>query len=156
VLVLSSLRKDTDMSDKIVKVVDLKAPLAKVWQAISDHHEFGTWFRVALDQPFVAREVSTGQMTYPGHEGAPWYAEVEVVEPERLLVFRWVHEIEGADDKPMTRVSFALEPTARGTRLTITEDGFEALPDTHRLEILRGNTEGWTIQAGNLESHLAG
>jgi uncharacterized protein YndB with AHSA1/START domain len=33
------------MSDKIEKSVDLNAPVARVWKALTDHEEFGRWFR---------------------------------------------------------------------------------------------------------------
>ena len=146
------------MSDRIVKEIELKAPVSRVWRALSDHNEFGQWFRVALDGPFKPGAISTGKMTYPGYEHYPWLAVVERMEHERLLSFRWHHNDEqsGVDvsRQPTTLVEFRLEPTAEGTRLTITESGFETLPDHRRLEILRGNTEGWNIQADNIAAHV--
>jgi uncharacterized protein YndB with AHSA1/START domain len=147
------------MTDRIVKVVELKAPISRVWRALSDHNEFGQWFRVKLDGPFKPGSVSTGQMTYPGYEHYRWLAVVEHMTHERLLSFRWVH----SDDKaapdiakdPTTLVEFRLEPIPDGTRLTIIESGFEALPDPKRLEVLRGNTKGWDIQANNIAAHVA-
>lgn len=147
------------MVDHIVKTIELKAPISRVWRALHDHNEFGQWFRVKLDGPFKLGEVSTGKMTYPGYEHYPWLAVVERVEHERLLSFRWVH----SDDKaamnisqdPTTLVEFRLEPMLDGTRLTITESGFESLPDPKRLEILRSNTQGWEIQADNIAAHVA-
>jgi uncharacterized protein YndB with AHSA1/START domain len=145
---------------RIDKPVTLAAPPARVWRALTDHTEFGTWFRVALDQPFVAGEMSTGHMTYPGHEGLPWLARVERMEPERLFSFRWFHAPEGrppSTDDPTTLVEFRLEPAADGgTRLTISESGFEALGDTRAGEVMRGNAEGWNIQSGNLANHVSG
>lgn len=147
------------MVDTIVKVVELKAPLSRVWHAISDHEEFGQWFRVKLDGPFKPGSVSTGKMTFPGYENYPWRAIVERMEPERLFSFRWhdYDEKSGADVAEQTTmlVEFRLEPTAEGTRLTITESGFEALPDHRRIEVLRDNTEGWNIQANNIAAHVA-
>lgn len=158
------------MSDRIVKQVDLKAPVSRVWEALTDHEKFGEWFRVRLDQPFVAGEESTGQMTYPGYEHMPWFAIVERMEPERLFSFRWHHadDEDGSTltDEPATLVEFRLEPVTGGpgegtggkagdgTRLTITESGFEAIPDPRRLEILRGNTKGWEMQAENLKAYV--
>ena len=146
------------MADRIVKTVELKAPISRVWHAISNHDEFGQWFRVKLDGPFEPGALSTGKMTYPGYEGYPWLARVERMEPERLLSFRWVHseDIANVDitKDPMTLVEFHLEPIASGTRLTIIESGFEALPDHRRLEILRSNTQGWNIQADNIAAHV--
>lgn len=145
------------MSDAIVKVVDLKAPVSRVWQALTDHKQFGTWFRVALDQPFAPGELSTGKMTYPGYEGHPWRAKVVHMQAERLFAFQWMHS-ESSSGTPrdigQTLVEFRLDPTPSGTRLTITESGFDGLPDPHRLEMLRDNTEGWNIQSGNIKAYV--
>jgi uncharacterized protein YndB with AHSA1/START domain len=146
------------MADRIIKTIELKAPVSRVWRALTDHVEFGQWFRVKLDQPFAPGAVSTGKMTYPGYEHYPWLAVVERMEPERLFSFRW-HDVDaksGIDvaKQPTTLVEFRLEPTEGGTRLTITESGFESLPDHRRLEVLRGNTEGWNIQADNIAAHV--
>jgi uncharacterized protein YndB with AHSA1/START domain len=90
-----------DMADRIVKTIELKAPISRVWRALSDHSEFGQWFRVKLDGPFKPGAVSTGMMTYPGYEDFRWVAVVEHVEHERLLSFRWVH----SDDKSAPNIS---------------------------------------------------
>lgn len=147
------------MTDRIVKQIELKAPVSRVWRALSNHKEFGQWFRVRLDGPFRPGAVSTGMMTYPGYEHCPWLATVERMEPDRLLSFRWHDFDEGSGidiaDQPTTLVEFELESTAGGAMLTITESGFEALPDHRRLEVMRGNTEGWSIQAENIAAHIA-
>lgn len=147
------------MADRIVKIVDLNAPVSRVWRALSDHNEFGQWFRVKLDGPFEPGTLSTGKMTYPGYEHYPWLATIERMEPEKLFSFRWHHHEGKANvdisKQPTTLVEFRLEPLPDGTRLTITESGFEGLPDGRRIEILRGNTEGWNIQAGHIAAHVA-
>jgi uncharacterized protein YndB with AHSA1/START domain len=145
---------------RIDKSVALAVPVERVWRALTDHVEFGTWFRVHLDQPFASGAMSTGHMTYPGHEGLPWLARVERMEPQRLFAFRWFHsqpgQKPGADD-PTTLVEFRLEPAAGGgTLLTISESGFEALGDARGAEVMRGNTEGWNIQSQNLSRHVTG
>ena len=145
--------------DRIEKVVEMDAPVARVWRAVTDHEEFGTWFRVRLDGPFKPGAVSTGKMTYPGFEGWPWRATVERMEPERLFSFRW-HDYDAESGVPLERqpttlVEFRFEPMSRGTRLTITESGIAALPEQRRVRVLRDNTEGWNIQARNLADHVA-
>ena len=77
------------MTDRIEKTVDLKAPVSRVWKALTDHKEFGSWFRVNLDGPFVPGARSTGHVTYPGYEHLKWEAVVQKVEPERLFSFTW-------------------------------------------------------------------
>ena len=147
------------MTDRIVKEIELNAPLSRVWRAISDHNEFGQWFRVKLDGPFVPGSVSTGKMTIPGYEHYPWRAIVERIELEKLLSFRW-HDFDETSDvevaeQAMTLVEFHLEPTANGTRLRIIESGFESLPEHRRVKVLRDNTDGWNFQAENLIAHVA-
>ena len=110
------------MEDRIEKTIELKAPVARVWRAVTDHQEFGEWFRVKLDGPFVVGEVSTGQITHPGYEHMKWEATVETMEPERLFSLRWCPYGGDPDvdysNEPTTLVEFKLEPTTDGTRLT--------------------------------------
>src|SRR5678816_3476344 len=77
------------MTDRIEKVIELSAPLARVWRALTDHKEFGIWFRVELEGPFVVGQISRGRTTYPGYEGMKWEATIVAMEPERLFAFRW-------------------------------------------------------------------
>ncbi len=150
------------MDDRIEKKIELKAPVSRVWRAITDYREFGEWFRVKLDGPFVAGEKSTGHITYPGYEYLKWEAVVQKLEPERLFSFTWSHP--KAMDKahysanyandPKTLVEFRLEKTANGTLLVLTESGFENIPADWRLEAFRRNDGGWTEQMKNIESHV--
>lgn len=146
-------------NDRIVKTVELNAPVSRVWQALTDYEEFGQWFRVDLDQPFEVGGKSTGQITCPGHEGVPWIAYIKRMVPERLFSFMWYDADVGAaeqlTDQPRMLVEFRLMEIPKGTRLTITESGFSSLPDARRIELLRSNEEGWNIQVNNLAEHLA-
>lgn len=145
------------IEDRIEQVADIAAPVSRVWQALTDHTQFGEWFRVDLDGPFRVGATTTGKLTFPGVEGLPWQAMVERIEPETLFSFRWhvydptTHTI----DTRTTLVEFRLEPVGDATRLTITESGFSKIPDPQRLEIFRGNTEGWAIQAENIAAYVA-
>jgi len=51
------------MNDRIEKRIELKVPISRVWRAVTDYREFGEWFRVKLDGPFVPGQVSRGQMS---------------------------------------------------------------------------------------------
>lgn len=144
--------------DRIEKVVDLAAPVSRVWRALTDHEEFGAWFRVRLDGPFEVGETTTGNITYPGHEHVKWESTTERIEPERLFAFSWPPSAVDPDTEydadAKIRVEFRLEPTETGTRLTIVESGFRHFPEAKRLEALRSNTEGWNIQAGHIAAHV--
>ncbi|MDQ0474071.1 SRPBCC family protein [Labrys wisconsinensis] len=146
------------MSDRIEKTIDLKAPVDRVWRAITDHVEFGQWFRVKLDGPFVPGEASTGHITYPGFEHIRWNARVERMEAPRLFAFTWhPYAIDPAVDysgETPTRVEFTLTPTAEGTRLTVVESGFDAIPVHRRDEAFRMNDGGWAEQVRNIRAHV--
>ena len=147
------------MPDRIEKTVIIAAPVERVWRALTDHREFGTWFRVALDGPFVLGQSTHGAMTYPGAEGWPWESRTEAMEEHRLFAFSWAHTVDRDQDlstAPRTRVEFRLEPEGEGTRLRIIESGFDALPADRRAELMRGNEQGWEIQSGNIKAHAEG
>jgi len=147
------------MTNIIEKRIELKAPVSRVWRALTDHREFGQWFRVKLEGPFVPGEVSRGQITYPGYEHIKWEAIVQKMEPERLFSFTWhpaaVDPKMDYSKEPQTLVEFRLEKTADGTRLTVTESGFDKIPAGRRPEAFRMNEGGWAEQMKNIERYLA-
>ena len=147
------------MTDRIEKSTFIRAPIDKVWQAVSDHREFGTWFKVDLDGPFVACEKSTGKMTYPGYEGYPFLSWVTALDEPNRFAFEWTPGAdvpEDPDSAPRTLVEFRLHPEGEGTRLQIVESGFDALPEGMRESALRSNTAGWDSQTENLRRHAEG
>lgn len=147
------------MTDRVEKQIELKAPVARVWRALTDHREFGEWFRVKIEGPFVPGEVSRGHITHPGYEHLTWEAVVKAMEPERLFSFTWhPYAIDPKTDysaEPQTLVEFRLEKTADGTRLTVTESGFDRIPAGRRAEAFRMNEGGWAQQMKNIERHVS-
>lgn len=148
-------------TDRIEKQITLKAPRARVWRAITDSKEFGTWFRAKMETPFVVGKIAHGQITYPGYEHLKLEVLVEKMEPEHTFVLRW-HP--GADTQnasfekdPTTTVEFRLEDApGGGTRLTLVESGFDKLPPALREKAFRDNEGGWTEQMKNIEAHVEG
>jgi uncharacterized protein YndB with AHSA1/START domain len=151
------------MSDRIEKRIELKAPISRVWRALTDYQEFGEWFRVKLDGPFALGKISTGHIAYPGYEHVKWEAMVQKMDPERLFSFTWAHpkSLDKPDydpdysGEPTTLVEFRLEKTTHGTLLVLTESGFDKLPADRRLEAFRRNDGGWTEQMKNIETYVA-
>jgi uncharacterized protein YndB with AHSA1/START domain len=150
-------------TDRIEKRVELKAPVSRVWRALTDYREFGEWFGVKLEGPFVAGQISRGYITYPGYEHVKWEAVVQKMEPERIFSFTWAHpkSLDKADysedysKEPTTLVEFRLEKTKSGTLLVVTESGFDKLPEDRRLEAYRRNEGGWAEQMKNIERYVS-
>jgi uncharacterized protein YndB with AHSA1/START domain len=147
------------MNGRIEKRIELKAPVARVWQALTGYREFGEWFRVKLEGPFVPGQISRGMITWPGYEHVKWEAVVQRMVPERLFSFTWhPYSVDPQIDyakEPSTLVEFKLEKTAGGTLLVLTESGFENIPADRRLEAWRRNDGGWTQQMKNIEGYVA-
>ncbi|MCG8421241.1 MAG: SRPBCC family protein [Proteobacteria bacterium] len=147
------------MTDRIEKTIELSAPIERVWHAVTDHEQFGTWFRVALDGPFAMGEVTTGRITFEGYEHMKWRSTVERMDEPHLFAFRWPHPNDPTDDHelataPTTLVEFHLEKIPSGTRLTIIESGFDSIPADRRTTALRENDEGWSLQAKHIAVHV--
>jgi len=147
-------------TDRIEKTIRLKAPRSRVWKALTDAGQFGTWFRVKLDNDFAVGRRTTGKITYPGYEHLTFEVTVEQMEPERLFAFRWhPYAIDPKVDysqEPTTLVLFRLDEEAEGTRLTVTESGFDGIPPGRRHEAFRMNEGGWATQMENIRTHVAG
>ena len=146
-------------TDRIEMRIDLKATPARVWRALTDHKEFGQWFRVNLEGPFVPGKHTRGRITYPGYEHVVMDVVVQKMEPERLFSFQWhPYAIDPKVDystEPPTLVEFKLEKTATGTLLVFTESGFDAIPAARRDEAFRKNSGGWAAQLKNVETYVA-
>ena len=145
-------------SDRIEKTVRLRAPVSRVWRALTDAEEFGTWFRVKLEGPFVAGAKVRGRITHPGYEHVTMEVQVERIDPHRLFSFRWhPNAVDPAVDysaEPTTLVEFHLEEIAEGTSLRIVESGFDGIPAARRAEALRMNEGGWAGQVRNIERYV--
>jgi len=142
----------------IEKRIELKAPVSRVWRALTDYREFGEWFRVALEGPFIEGETARGHITWPGYEHLVWEAVIQKMEPEKLFSFTWHPyaidpKVDYTKETP-TLVEFRLEPTASGTLLTLTESGFENVPAHRRAEAFRMNDGGWAQQIKNIDIHV--
>ena len=145
-------------SHRIQREIDLKAPPARVWVALTNYHEFGQWFGVKLEGPFSVGKTVAGKITYPGFEHLKWAVEVKKMDKEKVFSFTWhpyaMEPTVDYDTEEPTLVEFFLEPQGSGTRLTVVESGFEKIPVNRRLEAFRMNEEGWTEQMENIAKYV--
>lgn len=160
----------TSQTDRIEKKILLRAPLERVWQAVSDAKQFGTWFGVEFDEPFAPDASITGRIVptkvdaevakmQEPHTGMACDITVDRIEPMNLFSFRWhpyAVESDGEYSKERTTlVTFRLEDAPDGTLLTITESGFDRIPLARRAEAFASNEQGWAIQTTLIEKYLA-
>jgi uncharacterized protein YndB with AHSA1/START domain len=145
-------------TNRIEKRIELKAPVSRVWRALTDHVEFGQWFGVKMEGPFVPGRASRGKITHPGYEHITLEAVVQKMEAEKVFSFTWhPYAVDSGVDyskEPPTLVEFRLEETKEGTLLTLTESGFDKLPSGRLPEAFRMNDQGWTEQLKNIKRHV--
>ena len=157
-------------TDRIEKTILLRAPLKRVWRALSDSTEFGTWFGMQFKAPFapgatmtgvivptrVNQEVAKKQKPY---EGISFEIQIEQMQPERLFSFRWhPGAVEPGYDyasEPTTLLVFTLEKVPDGVQLTVTESGFDQIPLARRARAFSANEGGWTLVIKLIEEYLA-
>lgn len=147
-------------TDRIEKQILLRAPLARVWRALSDFTEFGSWFGMKFHAPFAPGAIMRGVMvpttvnagvaaSQKPYEGTPFDITIDQMVPERLFSFRWhPGAIDPAVDysaEPTTLVAFALQQTDDGVLLTITESGFDQIPLDRRAKAFMQNAHGWAM-----------
>ena len=150
--------EDTVSTDRIEKRGVLRAPRTRVWRALTNAEEFGTWFRVKLEGAFTAGRPVRGRLSIPGYEHVTLELLVERIDPERYFSYRWhPYAVDPAVDystEPTTLVEFTLEETDGGTVLTIVESGFDRIPLARRAEAFRMNDNGWTGQIKQLAKYV--
>jgi uncharacterized protein YndB with AHSA1/START domain len=158
-------------TDRIEKSILLRAPLARVWRALADSTEFGTWFGIKFDGAFRPGESVHGVIVgttvddevarmQKEHEGFPFDITIERMEPERLFSFRWhPFAVERGVDysaEPTTLVEFSLGEVENGVMLKVTESGFDRIPLARRAQAFTANEGGWTIMVKMIAKYVGG
>lgn len=150
----------TTNTDCIRKEIHLRAPRTRVWKALVDAEEFGTWFGMKLEGSFVPGQSVHGRITHKGYEHIRLELKVERVDAEHLFSYRWhPYPMDAKKDysmEPMTLIEFRLEAVEGGTLLKVVESGFDQLPPERRDEAFRMNDGGWTSQMTRIERHVTG
>ncbi|UZR29160.1 SRPBCC family protein [Methylococcus mesophilus] len=151
----------SNTTDRIERSVVIRAPRERVWRALSNAEEFGTWFGANLKgQTFAPGQRVRGQITVCGHEHAWFDVVIERIEPQDLLSYRWhPYAVDPAVDyteEQPTLVTFTLKDMpGNSTLLTIVESGFDRVPPHRRLEAFRMNSRGWEAQLNNVVRHAS-
>jgi uncharacterized protein YndB with AHSA1/START domain len=157
------------VTDRIDKTILLRAPRARVWRALTNAEEFGTWFGMKFNGTFSPGARLTGVITptkvdaevakaQKAHEGMPFEITIDRIEPERVFSFRWhPYAIDRTVDyshEPTTLIVFELEQVGADIRLTVSESGFDKIPLERRAAAFTANEGGWTMVVKLIEKYL--
>jgi uncharacterized protein YndB with AHSA1/START domain len=147
------------MEDRIEKRIEISAPVARVWRALTDSRQFGEWFLVKMDGPFVAGEAVGGQLTFPGYEHVRMEIIVKTITPTSYFSYTWhPYAVDPKKDysrETPTLVEFRLEEARGGTLLVVTESGFDKLPKERYADAFRMNARGWEQQLVQIGAYVS-
>jgi uncharacterized protein YndB with AHSA1/START domain len=156
-------------TDRIEKSVVLRAPQERVWRAISNARDFGSWFGMEFEGDFAPGRAMRGRVVptkvdpvvakaQEAHAGMPVAIFIEEIVPMRKFSYRWhpfaIDTNVDYSKEPMTLVTFTLEPVDGGTKLTLTEIGFDSIPLARRADAFEANEEGWAAQLTLIEKYV--
>jgi uncharacterized protein YndB with AHSA1/START domain len=145
-------------ANRIEKQIELRAPRARVWKALTTAQQFGAWFGVKLDGEFAPKRKISGKLTIKGYHHLTLSVTVEKIEPEHTFSFHWNPfaldaGVDYSSEKP-TLVEFSLQDAGSGTLLKVVETGFDQLPLARRAKAFEMNEEGWAEQMKQIEEYL--
>jgi uncharacterized protein YndB with AHSA1/START domain len=116
----------------------IKAPRQRVWQAITDSQQLQQWWG---DYWEITR-LEVGATVKFGEADDPMLATIDVLDPPRQFSILWPPQPQYHSIQIFT--TFVLADEKDGTRVTVTETGFEALPDDIRQTRFDQTAKGYT------------
>jgi uncharacterized protein YndB with AHSA1/START domain len=143
--------------DHVEKSIEIKAPVSRVWRALTDHNEFGQWFGVKLETPFIPGKTAQGRITHPDYPHAIEMV-VQKMEPEKYFSLTWHPfamdpKVDYSKETP-TLVEFRLEKVPAGTLITVRESGFDKIPAHRRAKAQEMHDEGWAEQMTRIANYV--
>jgi uncharacterized protein YndB with AHSA1/START domain len=137
-----------DELSRIDRSIEVNAPPDRVWRVLTTAKDLSTWFKVTVDGDIAPGAEIWMTSRYPGHEGKRFAVRITEMTPPRRFVWQWhPGAVDPAVDysrEPWTTVTFTLEPSGKGTRLSVSETGFTEISLARRAKVYADNTQGWT------------
>jgi uncharacterized protein YndB with AHSA1/START domain len=138
----------TEELSRIDKTIEVNAPPDRVWRALTTARDLAAWFHVTIEGNIAPGAEVWMTSTSPGYEGQRFLVRFTEMTPPHRFAWEWhPGAVDPAVDyarEPWTTVTFTLEPSGRGTRLSVSETGFNAISLARRAKVFKDNIQGWT------------
>jgi uncharacterized protein YndB with AHSA1/START domain len=142
---------------RIDRTIEINAPPRRVWRALTDPAEFSAWFKVTIEGTIAQGSEVQMTSTHAGYEGqrfTVWFVELT---PPKRLVWQWhpgeVDKSVNYSREPRTTVTFVLEPSGSGTKVILSETGFDEISLERRARVFADNSQGWAEVLTWLQTH---
>jgi uncharacterized protein YndB with AHSA1/START domain len=148
----------SDELTRIDRTIEIHAPPERVWRALTDPRELSAWFQVTIEGGIAAGQEVWMTSAHPEHQGQRFQVLFKELTPPTRFVWQWCP---GAMDpkvdysrEPRTTLTFTLQPSPGGTRLSVAETGFERISLARRAKVYVDNSQGWTEVLGWIGKHV--
>ena len=135
----------------VERKVFIDAPRERVWQAITDPAQLEQWYAPGCPWEIPTLEVGA-TVKFHNTDTDIQLATIEELEPLRQFTLRW--ELDPAHPGITLLNSFVLEEENGSTRATISQAGYESLPDGMREEQFRQDADAYTAIAESLKNYV--
>jgi uncharacterized protein YndB with AHSA1/START domain len=143
---------------RIDRTIEINAPRERVWRALTNADELSAWFQVKIEGPIAPDTEVWMTSLHPGYAGQRFRVRFTEMTPPERFVWEWhPGEVDSNVDysrEPRTTVTFTLEPSARGTRLSVSETGFDEISLARRAKVHQDNSQGWPEVLVWLQKHV--
>lgn len=148
-----------NVPNQIERSIIVRAAIERVFDAISDPAEFGTWFSNGVEGDF---EVGSQPVIDEGKYGK-FRLAIVAKEPPTYFAYRWVLGTSFVPDgftgnpldHPNTLVEFRLSEVEGGTEVRVLETGFASLPASYAAQNFEDNTGGWEYLLNELAKYVS-
>jgi uncharacterized protein YndB with AHSA1/START domain len=143
---------------RIDRTIEINAPRERVWRALTNAEDLSAWFQVKIEGAIAPDTEVWMTSLHPGYQGQRFRVRFTEMTPPERFVWEWhPGEVDPAVDysrEPRTTVTFTLEPSARGTRLNVSETGFDEISLARRAKVYKDNSQGWPEVLVWLQKHV--
>ena len=135
----------------IERSVLIDAPIERVWSAITDPEQLEQWYAPGCPWEIPALQPST-TIKFHNTDTDIQLATIKAVEPLQEFTLRW--QLDPMHPGLTLTNTFLLKPENGSTRVTVSQAGYESLPDGMRQQQLDQDAAAYDAIAGSLKSYL--
>jgi uncharacterized protein YndB with AHSA1/START domain len=143
---------------RIDRTIEINASPARVWLALTNAADLSAWFHVTIEGKVAPDAEVWMTSVHPEHGGQRFLVRFAEMIPPRRIVWEWhpgeVNPNIDYSREPWTTVTFTLEPSAGGTRLSVAEEVFEVISVDRRAKVYQDNSDGWSIVVVWLKTYV--
>jgi uncharacterized protein YndB with AHSA1/START domain len=148
---LLGYRRESEKSFAVERSIWIAAPRERVWSAITDPTQIERWFSPGTSWKLTALEIGGRLFTPDPETGDETNVQViQLVDAPQRFITHALPATPGAGEV----TAYLLQEEHDGTRLTITNSGYELLSGDERWSAMEQNAFGYGMMLENLRAYI--